>query len=44
MQAGMDDYITKPIRIVDLRAAIERWGKEAAHPTAERVDRRSPDS
>jgi CheY-like chemotaxis protein len=26
MEAGMDDYISKPIRIVDLRSAIERWG------------------
>jgi CheY-like chemotaxis protein len=26
LEAGMDDYIAKPIRIVDLRAAIERWG------------------
>jgi len=28
LEAGMDDYIAKPIRIVDLRAAIERWGRE----------------
>ncbi len=26
LAAGMDDYITKPIRIGDLRAVLERWG------------------
>jgi signal transduction histidine kinase len=26
LEAGMDDYIAKPIRIVDLRTTIERWG------------------
>jgi len=24
--AGMDDYISKPVRIADMQAAIERWG------------------
>jgi len=28
LEAGMDDYIAKPIQVVDLRAAIERWGPE----------------
>jgi len=32
LEAGMDDYISKPIRIVDLRAALERWGREVAQP------------
>jgi len=26
LEAGMDDYITKPIRVGDLQAALERWG------------------
>jgi signal transduction histidine kinase/HPt (histidine-containing phosphotransfer) domain-containing protein len=26
LAAGMDDYISKPIRITEMQAAIERWG------------------
>jgi PAS domain S-box-containing protein len=26
VQAGMDDYITKPIRIADIHGVLERWG------------------
>ena len=27
LQAGMDDYIAKPVRVEDLRAALEHWGQ-----------------
>jgi CheY-like chemotaxis protein len=27
IEAGMDDYITKPIRIADIQKVLERWGK-----------------
>lgn len=32
LSAGMNDYLTKPIRADDIRGAIERWGVQASGP------------
>jgi CheY-like chemotaxis protein len=34
VEAGMDDYITKPIRIVDIQGVLDRWGETAAKRSA----------
>jgi CheY-like chemotaxis protein len=30
LEAGMDDYVAKPVRLEDIRKIIERWGAKAA--------------
>ncbi|MDP2883852.1 MAG: PAS domain S-box protein [Ignavibacteria bacterium] len=34
LQSGMDDYITKPIRIADIQGVLDRWGKIASARSA----------
>jgi len=33
LAAGMDDYVSKPVRPEDLRIAVEKWGPKAAGAT-----------
>ncbi|MBI4631240.1 MAG: response regulator, partial [Chloroflexi bacterium] len=28
LEAGMDDYVSKPIQVKDLQTALERWGQQ----------------
>ena len=39
IEAGMDDYITKPIRVADIQAVLERWGKAADERTKASIPR-----
>jgi HPt (histidine-containing phosphotransfer) domain-containing protein len=34
LEAGMDDYVAKPVRLEDIRTMVERWGPTAATPDA----------
>jgi PAS domain S-box-containing protein len=37
IEAGMDEYIAKPIRIADLKEALDRWCDEHPEPAAEDI-------
>ncbi|HOF09703.1 MAG TPA: PAS domain S-box protein [Opitutaceae bacterium] len=37
VEAGMDDYLGKPIRAVDLRSKLEYWSMHLHHPAADPV-------
>ena len=41
LQAGMDDYISKPIRVGDLQSALERWGPTRTRTSDTTVTRRA---
>jgi CheY-like chemotaxis protein len=41
VEAGMDDYITKPIRIADIQRIIEQWGQAAKAARPEQASVRS---
>jgi DNA-binding response OmpR family regulator len=32
LESGMDDFLAKPVRPAELRAAIERWTRKANDP------------
>ena len=44
LEAGMDHYISKPIRIVEIQQAIEHWGAMALSGGHEDANRVEPDS
>jgi two-component system, sensor histidine kinase and response regulator len=43
MAVGMDDYVSKPVRIVELQAALERWISSGAPETPGEIPAEMPD-
>jgi CheY-like chemotaxis protein len=44
LEAGMDDYLAKPVRLEDFRRIMEQWGPRAGKKTLAETTRTEPES